>query len=59
MITETMVSGDIETIAYFWTSTESDVTSAYTKWMSYSSASVSESAVGKDTYRSVRCKKDE
>jgi uncharacterized protein (TIGR02145 family) len=58
MITETMVSGDIKTHAYFWTATESDGTSAYIKWMSNNSASVSESAVGKDTYRSVRCKKD-
>jgi uncharacterized protein (TIGR02145 family) len=58
MITEAMVSGDIETIAYFWTATESDATNAYTKWMSNGSASVFESAVGKDTYRSVRCKKD-
>jgi uncharacterized protein (TIGR02145 family) len=57
-ITEAMVSGDITTHAYIWTATESDAANAYIKWMSNNSASVIESTVGKDTYRSVRCKKD-
>jgi len=58
MLTETLVAGDIRTYAYFWTATESDGTYAFIKGMTNSSASVFESAVGKDTYRSVRCKKD-
>jgi uncharacterized protein (TIGR02145 family) len=58
MLTETMAPGDVTTHAYFWTATEYDGTFAFARWLSFNSASVSNSAVGKDTYRSVRCKKD-
>jgi uncharacterized protein (TIGR02145 family) len=58
IVTNVMVSSNIERRAYFWSATEVDATTAKRWTLTRSAGTVATDEISKDNHISVRCKKD-